>query len=116
VAAARLKNDVFNELPAARPRTIWATAFEILCEPMLLLLVVTGLLYVVLGDPREAIALLATIFVVIGITLYQEHKAERALEALRDLSSPVRSESAMVWNVVSAAERFACDSGSIGGR
>jgi len=55
---------------------------------MLLLLVVTGLLYVVLGDLREAIALLATIFVVIGITLYQEHKAEHALEALRDLSSP----------------------------
>ena len=32
--------------------------------------------------------LLAFVFVVIGITLYQERKTERALEALRDLSSP----------------------------
>ncbi len=87
-AAARLKNEGLNELPASRPRSIWATAFEILREPMLLLLVATGLLYVVLGDLREAAALLAAIFVVIGITLYQERKAERALEALRDLSSP----------------------------
>ena len=28
------------------------------------------------------------VFVVMGITLYQERKTERALEALRDLSSP----------------------------
>lgn len=87
-AVARLKIEGLNELPAARPRTIWATAFEILREPMFLLLVAAGLLYVVLGDLREAIALLAAIFVVIGITLYQERKAERALESLRDLSSP----------------------------
>ena len=32
--------------------------------------------------------LLGFVFVVIGITFYQERKTERALEALRDLSSP----------------------------
>src|SRR5262249_12125374 len=32
--------------------------------------------------------LLSFVFVVMGITLYQERKTERALEALRDLSSP----------------------------
>ena len=32
--------------------------------------------------------LLGFVFVVMGITLYQERKTERALEALRDLSSP----------------------------
>jgi len=32
--------------------------------------------------------LMGFVFVVIGITLYQERKTERALEALRDLSSP----------------------------
>lgn len=87
-AAVRLKNEGLNELPASRPRSIWATSFEILREPMFLLLVAAGLLYFALGDLREAIALLAAIFVVIAITLYQERKAERALEALRDLSSP----------------------------
>ena len=32
--------------------------------------------------------LLGFVVLIIGITLYQEHKTERALEALRDLSSP----------------------------
>ena len=32
--------------------------------------------------------LLGFVFVIIGITLYQERKPERILEALRDLSSP----------------------------
>lgn len=87
-AAVRLKNEGLNELPTSRSRNLWAIAFEVLREPMFVLLVAAGLLYVVLGDLREAIALLAAIFVVIGITLHQERKAERALEALRDLSSP----------------------------
>jgi Ca2+-transporting ATPase len=37
---------------------------------------------------QEALMLLAFVFFVMGITLYQERKTERALEALRDLSSP----------------------------
>jgi Ca2+-transporting ATPase len=44
--------------------------------------------YLVLGSVEEAIALAASIAVVIGITLYQETKTERTLQALRDLSSP----------------------------
>src|SRR5437899_630570 len=55
---------------------------------MLILLICTGIVYLLLGDPLEASALLIAIFVIIGITLYQEQKTERALEALRDLSSP----------------------------
>jgi Ca2+-transporting ATPase len=41
-----------------------------------------------LGDIHESLMLLGFVFVVAGITLYQERKAERALEALRDLPSP----------------------------
>jgi Ca2+-transporting ATPase len=52
------------------------------------LLIATGLVYLVLGSIEEAIALGVSIFVVIGITLYQEAKTERTLQALRDLSSP----------------------------
>jgi len=37
---------------------------------------------------RDALLLFAFVLVVIGITLYQERKTERALDALRDLSSP----------------------------
>jgi Ca2+-transporting ATPase len=55
---------------------------------MLVLLVAAGMIYMVLGDTREAGVLLASVLVVVGITIYQERKTERALEALRELSSP----------------------------
>ena len=87
-AAERIQRDGFNELPSAKPRSLWRTIMAVLREPMLLLLVATGAVYVLLGDPMEAGALLFAVFVIIGITLHQERKTERALHALRDLSSP----------------------------
>src|ERR1035438_8887075 len=87
-AAASLARHGFNELPSSKPRSIFRIAFEVVREPMLLLLVACGSTYLLLGDMQEAIILLIFVFVVIAITLYQERKTERALEALRDLSSP----------------------------
>ncbi|MCX6832622.1 MAG: cation-translocating P-type ATPase, partial [candidate division Zixibacteria bacterium] len=62
--------------------------WDVVREPMFLLLVACGTLYLFLGDIQEAIMLLGFVVVVMGITLYQERKTERALEALRDLTSP----------------------------
>jgi P-type Ca2+ transporter type 2C len=87
-AAARLDAEGLNELPSAKPRTLFATAWGVLREPMILLLVGAGTIYLVLGELRDSAVLLISLFVVIGISLYQERKTERALEALRDLSSP----------------------------
>jgi Ca2+-transporting ATPase len=47
-----------------------------------------GALYLLLGELGEAVLLLAFVILIIFITIYQEYKTERALEALRDLSSP----------------------------
>ena len=52
------------------------------------MLLACGLLYFVLGDLVEAFLLLGFVLVIMAITFYQEQKTERALEALRDLSSP----------------------------
>jgi Ca2+-transporting ATPase len=87
-ALARLTRDGPNELPSARPRSLVAIGLGVVREPMFLLLIASGAIYLLLGDLAEALALLGAVFLVIGITLYQEHKTERALEALRDLSSP----------------------------
>ena len=87
-AASRLQREGYNELPSTKQRSIFAIAFDVVREPMFLLLVACGAVYLVLGDMQEAIMLLGFVFVVVGITLYQERKTERALEALRDLSSP----------------------------
>ena len=41
-----------------------------------------------MGEPTDALMLLGFVFVVMGITIVQERRTERALDALRDLSSP----------------------------
>lgn len=84
----RLATEGFNELPATRKRTVFHILLEVLREPMFLMLIACGLLYLVLGDQSEAMMLLGFVVVIIGITFYQEQKTERALDALRDLSSP----------------------------
>jgi P-type Ca2+ transporter type 2C len=61
---------------------------EVLREPMFLLLIAAGAVYVLLGDPLEAVALVVALSIIIVITIYQERKTENALQALRDLSSP----------------------------
>src|SRR5690242_12698753 len=87
-AALRLATEGPNELPSTKSRGNLRIAIEALREPMFLLLVAIGVLYVALGDLLESLALLVAVFFVIGITLSQERKAERALGSLRDLSSP----------------------------
>ncbi|MEJ2599657.1 MAG: cation-translocating P-type ATPase [Anaerolineales bacterium] len=84
----RLATDGYNELPSAQKRTLFRMLLEVIREPMFLLLILCGILYLLLGDVEEALMLLGFVFIVIMITLFQERKTERALEALRDLSSP----------------------------
>ncbi len=87
-ARERLAVEGYNELPQSKPRNILSIALGVVRQPMLLLLIAGGSVYMILGDLREALLLLSFVFVVIGITFYQERKTERALEALRDMSSP----------------------------
>jgi Ca2+-transporting ATPase len=87
-AARRLREAGFNELPSSKPKNLLRITGEILREPMLLLLVACSAIYFLLGDVREALVLSVFVALVIGIEIYQQQKTERALEALRDLSSP----------------------------
>lgn len=87
-AASRLAARGPNELPASRTRSLAGLLLDVLREPMILLLCASGGVYLVLGDLREAIALLGSILVVVGISLAQSRKTERALEALREFASP----------------------------
>jgi P-type Ca2+ transporter type 2C len=87
-AGDRLKRNGFNELPSVKKRGIFKIILEIFKEPMFLLLVACGILYLILGNVEEALMLLGFVFVIIGITIYQENKTEKALDALKNLSSP----------------------------
>jgi Ca2+-transporting ATPase len=87
-ARARLRRDGPNELPRAGSRSILRIVLDTACEPMFALLLGAGALYFAFGDPAEAALLAAFAGLSIGIAVVQEARTERALEALRDLSSP----------------------------
>ncbi|MCS5711472.1 HAD-IC family P-type ATPase [Candidatus Berkiella aquae] len=87
-AIKRLKKDGPNILPSKKRRTLFAIGLETLREPMFLLLLVAGLIYLFIGELREGLSLFVFLNLIIVIKLYQEGKTERALEALRDLASP----------------------------
>ncbi|HUW98099.1 MAG TPA: cation-translocating P-type ATPase [Acidiferrobacter sp.] len=87
-AARRLAEDGPNRLPGSTPRTLSSIVIGVVREPMFLMLLVAGGIYLALGNRAEALFLLAFVFVIIGITLAQERKTQRALESLRDLSAP----------------------------
>lgn len=86
--AKRLAEEGFNELPSSKKRGVLSIGLDVVREPMFILLVACGVIYLTLGDFEEAVMLLGFVFVVMSITFYQERKTERALEALKDLSSP----------------------------
>jgi Ca2+-transporting ATPase len=87
-ARARLARDGPNALPVSRPRSVLRLLGDVVTEPMFLLLVACGGIYLALGDRNEALMLLGFVFVVMGITFVQQRRTERSLEALRDMSSP----------------------------
>ncbi|MGV8932267.1 MAG: cation-translocating P-type ATPase [Luteimonas sp.] len=115
-AAQRLLRDGPNAQPQPDQRHWPRILLSVLREPMLLLLIAACVLYLSVGEPRDAAALGLSVLLVVGLTLYQEMRAENALQALRDLSSPfaiawrdgalqrVPATSLVVGDVVQVAE------------
>jgi len=85
---AKILKEGYNELPSSKPKNFLSLAWGVVKEPMFLLLVACGTLYLILGDVQEGLMLLGFVFVIMGIEFYQEKKTEKALDALKDLASP----------------------------
>ena len=77
-----------NELSSQRKESFFLKLLHILCEPMFLLLIVTAIIYFILGEPRDGAVMLIFVFGVIGIDVIQEWKTDKTLQALRELSAP----------------------------
>jgi len=87
-AKDKLLSEGFNELPSSKPKSLLRIALGIAKEPMFLLLVACGSLYLLLGDIHEGLMLMSFVVFVMGIEFYQEKKTEKALDALKNLASP----------------------------
>lgn len=87
-AKARQQSQGYNALPDREKRSFIKIIVGVLTEPMIFLLVSVVVVYFLLGDKTEAMVLMVSVLVIIGIELYQDSKTEKALEALRGLASP----------------------------
>lgn len=77
-----------NSLPSSKPRNYFTIAIGVVKEPMFILLVACGTLYLVMGDLESGLMLMGFVFVIMGIEFFQEKKTEKALSALKDMASP----------------------------
>ena len=77
-----------NELSEKKKTSLLSQIWEVIKEPMLLLLVAAGLISFLIADLLEAGMLFAMVLIVIAISVYQTGRTEKALAALRDMSAP----------------------------
>lgn len=87
-ARQRLQAEGPNELGIHQRRALAGIVRDVMKEPMFMLLLVAGAIYLMMGDRSEALTLLGFVLIIIGITVLQERRTDNALAALRDLSSP----------------------------
>ena len=116
-AAKRLEENGKNRLEAAKGKTIVQRFLEQLADPMIIILLVaaaiSGVLAVIENDSfADVIIILAVVIINAVLGVYQESKAEKAIEALQEMSAAtskvlrdekvqvVRSEDLVVGDVI----------------
>lgn len=77
-----------NLIPSEAPKSFLRQVALILSEPMLILLIAAGTINLLLAETLDALMLMMTVFIVLGISIYQSRRAEHALQALKELSAP----------------------------
>jgi len=75
-----------NSMELHEERVLLNVIREIVLEPMFILLVAACTIYFLTGSYQEGIIMLVAIFLVSGISLFQEYRSRRAVQALKKLS------------------------------
>ncbi len=90
-AARRLIDYGPNELHAARRVSPWALLFAQFKNVLIIILLVATALSFFLGHELEAIAIAVIVLFAVLLGFVQEFRAERAIEALRQMAAPTAS-------------------------
>ncbi len=116
-AQSRLERDGKNALEAAKGKSLIRRFFEQMADPMIIILIVaaivSGVLAVVENDSfADVIIIIAVVIVNAVLGVYQENKAEKAIEALQKMSAAtskvlrdgrmqtIRSEDLVVGDII----------------
>ncbi len=78
-----------NEIVDRGGKSIWKMLWHQLTDTMVLVLFGAALISVLVSDWKDAVAIIAIVFLNTFIGLFQEYKAEKAMGALKQMSSPV---------------------------
>lgn len=84
----RLERDGLNQLPPPEHKSAAAVVLSVALQPMIVLLLACTLLYALLGSVVDSVVLSLSMVAVAGISVYQQLRTQRVLEALRELASP----------------------------
>lgn len=76
-----------NALEMQEERVFWQVLKDVVSEPMFIILVVACIIYFIAGKLQEGIIMLVSIFIVAGISFFQEYRSKNAIQALKKLSA-----------------------------
>ena len=88
-AAVRLKRYGLNELVDRGQKSRWAILGEQMKALMVIILIVAAVASAVLGDWKDAIAILTIVVLNAMLGFSQEYRAEKAMAALKRMSTPL---------------------------
>ncbi|MEJ2510428.1 MAG: cation-translocating P-type ATPase [Anaerolineales bacterium] len=87
-ASERLQSYGKNEIIDHGGKSIWKILWAQLTDTMVLVLFAASVISVLIGDWKDAIAIFAIVLINAVIGLVQEHRAEQAMAALKQMASP----------------------------
>jgi len=87
-ASLRLQVYGPNQLKEKEKEPFWKEFLEELTEPLILLLVFTGILYTILGEISDGITIFVVILTLNTIEVLNEQRAKKAISALQELAEP----------------------------
>src|SRR5512136_3095970 len=90
-AARRLARFGPNTLTAEKKEPFWKEFIEELREPMVLMLLVTGVLYAIWGEIGDAITIFVIILTLNTVEVVNEQRSKKAIAGLRKLAEPTTS-------------------------
>jgi P-type Ca2+ transporter type 2C len=77
-----------NQSELKEKSRFFTVLIDVVFEPMFIILLLSSLLYFILGKYQEGVIMLVAIIIVSGISIFQESKSRSAVEALKNLTGP----------------------------
>ncbi|NLL31363.1 MAG: calcium-translocating P-type ATPase, PMCA-type [Clostridiales bacterium] len=87
-AEKRLIENGPNKLKGKKKKSVLMLLFEQINDPMIYILLVAAIISAIVGEVSDALIILLVIAINAIIGVFQESKAEKALEALKNMSTP----------------------------